>query len=112
MSVTAKTLIESKYAANSATTEYTCPADTHTIIDKFTACNDDSGAVTLTVYLVPSGGTAGASNQMVKAYSLAAGANKDFTELQNQILNAGDFISIVASAASKVAVRGSGREVT
>lgn len=111
MSVTAKALIEAKYAATSATTEYTAPVSTRTIIDKFTATNTDASAVTLTVYLVPSGGTAGGSNIIISAKSIATGVTSDLTELQNQILNAGDFISVLASTGSKMVIRASGREV-
>ena len=112
MSVTAKPLINSKQAANAATTEYTTPTSTRTIIDKFTATNTTAGAITLTVYLVPSLGTAGATNTIISALSIAAGVTTDITQLQNQILAAGDFISVLASAATSITIRASGREVT
>lgn len=112
MGVTAKNLISSKYAASSATTEYTAPASTRTLIDKFTATNTDGAAQTITVYIVPSGGSAGGSNIIVSAFSMAAGETKDFSSLQNQILNTGDFVSVFASVPSKVVIRLSGREVT
>lgn len=112
MSVTPKKLIASKYASNSANTEYTVPTAKTTIIDKFTATNTDASAQTVTINIVPSGDTAGAANTIISAYSIAAGAIKDFTEIQNHILAAGDFISVTASAASKVVIRSSGREIT
>lgn len=109
--VTAKVLINSRYAGSSATTEYTCPTSTRTIIDKFTATNTDSGALTITVYIVPSGGSATGSNTITKAYSISAGATVSLSEMQNQILAAGDFVSVLASSASKVVIRMSGREI-
>jgi len=112
MTVTAKALIQAKYAANTNTTEYTSPASTRTIIDKLTATNTDASARTLDIYIVPSGGAAGGSNQVIQTHSIAAGAIKDFTELQNHILATGDFIVIAASVASKVVIRASGREIT
>ena len=112
MTVTAKALIEAKYASTSATTEYTAAINTRVIIDKFTATNTDSSAVTLTLYLVPSGGSAGGSNTLLSAYSIAAGATLDASMVQNHILNAGDFVSVLASAASKLVIRMSGREIT
>lgn len=111
MSVTAKALVQAKFAAASASSEYTVPVSTRTIIDKFTATNVDASSRTLTVYLVASGGTAGTSNQIVSK-SIAAGATADVTELQNQILATGDVISVLASAASTIVIRVSGREVT
>jgi len=109
--VTAKCLVESAYAASSATTVYTSPAATTTIIDKFTATNTDSGAHTITVYLVPSGGTAGGSNTITSAYSIAAGTAVELTELKNHVLATGDFISAFADSASKVIIRASGRQI-
>lgn len=112
MTVTAKTLINAKFASNSITTEYTVAANTKAIIDKFTATNTDSGAVTITINIVPSGSSSGTSNIIIKAQSLAAGATYDFTQMQNQILNAGDFVRVTASVASVMVIRMSGREVT
>lgn len=111
MTVTPKNLFEGQFAPGSATTLYTAPLSTHTIIDKFTACNISGGSVNLTVYLVPSGGTAGTSNAVLSAFPIASGATLDLTQIQNQILNAGDFISVLAGSASSITVRGSGREV-
>lgn len=112
MTVTAKCLLEAKFASDSATTEYTAPLNTKAIIDKFTATNTDSGAVTITIYIVPSGGSASDSNMIVKTKSISAAETFDFSVLQNQILNTGDFIRVVASVASKMVIRISGREVT
>lgn len=111
MTITAKCLIESKFAANSDHTEY--PAFTgHTIIDKFTATNTDGSSQTISVNIIPSGGSVGASNLITSALSITAGASVDLPELKNHILNPGDVISCVASIASKVVIRASGREVT
>jgi hypothetical protein len=112
MSVLAKPLFNAKFAKSSAEVEYTAPNETRTIVDKFTATNTDSGALTLTVHLVPSGGAVATSNMILKAYSIAAGVTFDCTELKNQILNGGDFISIFASSADKVVIRASGREIS
>lgn len=109
MTVTAKCLLESKYAENAETTQYTTPAGTRTAIDKFTGYSPAGG--TLTVKLVPSGGAAGASNITV-VKTLAANESYTFPELVGHILSPGDLISTLAAAASTVAIRISGREVT
>lgn len=111
MSVTAKCLIQSKYAANSATTEYTTPDNTRTIIDKFTATNHDAGAQTISVHLIPFGGATSDNNLIVKAKSMNAGETLELTDLKNHILNAGDIISVFGSTANKITIRASGREV-
>lgn len=111
MSVTAKCLINAHYAGNSDTTEYTVPDNTRTIIDKFTATNTDASSQTISVNIVQLGDTLGGSNLITSALSISAGATVELTELKNHILGSGDIISCKASAASKVVIRASGREV-
>lgn len=112
MSVVPAALIASKYASSSDTTEYTSPGGKKTIVDKFTACNTDASARTISIQIIQNGGSVGADKLIVKDKSISAGATADITELQNQILESGDQISVVASVASKVAIRASGRVVT
>lgn len=107
--VTPICLIEAAFVPSAQTTEYTAPASSTVIIDKFTVTNTDVGAQTVSINLVPSAGTAATSNLVIDAFSISAGATKDFTELQNQILSAGDFISLIGSIASKLVMRASGR---
>lgn len=111
MTITAKPLINAKYAAFSSTAEYTVPTATKTIIDKFTVTNTDSGAVTVTIRIVPSGETEGNQHQIIKDLSTAASATTDISSMQNQVLSAGDKVFVVASLANKLVLRMSGREV-
>lgn len=109
MSVTSKPLIAAAYAPNAETTGYTA-VGVRTIIDKYTAYNSDTAAQTLTVKLVAGGGTAGASNVMVLK-TLAPGETYTFPEVVGHVLAPGDFISELASVASKIVRRCSGREI-
>lgn len=112
MTVTPKALIPAKYASASGAQEYKAPpTGVCTIIDKFTCWNSSGAGETLTVYLLPAGGTHDASNQ-IAAKAISAGALADFSELQNQILNAGESIYVTASTGSKLSIRASGREVS
>lgn len=111
MSVISKCLVSSKYAANAATTEYTAASGMRTIIDKFTGYNGTAGSVSLSVNIVPSGSTAAASNLKV-VKSVSTGETYTFPELVGQVLNPGDFLSVVCSAANSIVIRVSGREVT
>jgi hypothetical protein len=111
MTVTAKCLLEAKYAENSETTQYTATG-VRTIIDKFTGCNVTAGAVTITIKLIASGGTASADETIVYQKSIAAGETYTFPEMTGQVLNAGGFISTLASAATSIVIRISGRENT
>lgn len=112
MTVIAKPIIPSIIASNAQTTQYTAGTGTRTIIDKFTGTNYSAGAVTLSINLVTLADTAGNQNLIVKTKSLAAGETYSFPEIVGHVLNAGDFISTIASAATSIAIRASGREVT
>jgi hypothetical protein len=112
MSVTDKAIIETGYAANSETTQYTAATGVRTTILKFTGTNVTGSAATLTVRLVPSGGTAGASNAIVLTKSIEAGGSYTFPELIGHTLNSGDFISTLCGTASAIVIRATGREVS
>ena len=111
MTVTVKVLIAAKNAESAQTTQYTASGVT-TIIDKFTATNYDTAARTLSVNLVTSGDTAGNQNLIVKTKTLQAGETYTFPEIVGQVLASGGFISTIASAATTINIRASGREVT
>lgn len=111
MTVTAKVLIPAKIAEASQTTQYTATNVT-AIIDKFTATNYSAGAVTISVNIVTSGGSAGNDNLITKTKSLQPAEVYTFPEIVGQILAPSGFISTIASAATSVNIRASGREVT
>ena len=111
MSVVTKPLITAKYASNSETTEYTAGTGTRTLIDKFTGYNSSGAGVVLSVKLVPSGGSAGASNLIIHK-TIPAGETYTFPEVVGHVLEPGGFISVLSGSASAVVIRASGREVT
>ncbi len=111
MTVTVKTLIPSKQAENTQTTQYTA-TNCKTIIDKFTATNTSAGNLTLSVNLVSSGGSAGVDNLIVDSRAIAPYETYTFPELVGQVLEPGGFISAIASAATALTIRASGREIT
>lgn len=109
--VTVKNIIPAKQAENTQTTQYTASL-CKTIIDKFTATNTSGSVATISVNLVSSGGSAGASNLIVDARAIAVDETYTFPELVGQTLEIGGFISTIASAASALTIRASGREIT
>jgi hypothetical protein len=111
MAVQIKVLIPAKIAESSQTTQYTA-SNVSTIIDKFTATNYDTSARTISVNLVTALDTAGNQNLIIKSKTLLPSETYTFPELVGQILAPGGFISTIASAASAVNIRASGREVT
>lgn len=111
MTVTIKVLIPAKQAENTQTTQYTASL-CKTLIDKFTVTNTSASVVTISVNLVTSGGSAGASNLVLDSRAIAVDETYTCPELVGQILEPGGFISTISSAASALTIRASGREIT
>jgi hypothetical protein len=106
-----KALVASQQLTNSNATYYTA-TNTRAIIDKMTLCNTTGGPITATIDLVDSGGSAGVTERIISARSLAAGETYTCPEAVGHILNAGDTIQGLASANTSITIRVSGREVT
>lgn len=110
--VTPGCLVQGVLAQNTDVVIYTVPAGKKALIDQMSAANTDASTRTLTVNVVPSGGSVSAANQVTPGASIAANTAVSLSEMKSQILEAGDFISIKASAADLIAVRISGRLVS
>lgn len=111
MAVVPKALIASQQLTAINATYYTA-TNLKTIIDKMTLTNTTAGAITVTIDLVDSGGTAGATERMISARSIAAGETYTCPEVVGHILNSGDSIQGLASAGTSITIRASGREVS
>jgi hypothetical protein len=110
MAVTVKALIPAKEAEDTQTTQYTA-INCRAIIDKFTATNTSAANETISVNIVASGGTEGNDNLIVDTRSIAPDETYTFPELVGQVLDSGNFISTIASAATSLTIRASGREI-
>ncbi len=111
MAVTAQPLFQAYQAAASEVAIYVS-TNGKTIIDKFTGTNTTASAASLTVKLIASGGSAGASNTIVSAKVIQPGECYTFPEVVGHVLNAGDSISVLAGTATAITLRASGRLVT
>jgi hypothetical protein len=111
MAVNVRVLIPAKIAENVQTTQYTANGVT-TIIDKFTATNYSASVATISVNLVTALDGAGNQNLIVKTKSLQPSETYTFPEIVGAALAPGGFISTIASAASAINIRSSGREVS
>jgi hypothetical protein len=111
MSVIVKNIIPRKQAENSQTAQYTA-VNCKTLIDKFTVTNTSASNVTLSVNLVANGGSAGDSNLVMKARTILPAETYTCPELVGQSLEAGGFISTIASAATSLTISATGREIT
>jgi P pilus assembly chaperone PapD len=111
MAVTSKVLVAPKQLENAQTTQYTATS-VRAIIDKATITNTSAANVTVSVNLVTSGGSAGASNLIISSRTIVPGEAYLCPELVGQILDSGSFISTIAGAATSLTMRVSGREVS
>lgn len=111
MSATPKKLVSGSQLTATVATYYTAPTNTKTLIKKLTFTNNDATARTVTVYLVTSGGTAGVTNILTKAASIAAGATYEAFEAEGHILAAGETLQALADSAAQVTIQASGVEI-
>jgi hypothetical protein len=111
MSITIKALILSKQMEAAQTTQYTAPSAGRAVIDKFTATNTTGSTATITVNLIQSLASVGASNVIVSAHDILAGETYTFPELVGHVLEASGVISTLGTA-SALTIRASGREIT
>ena len=111
MTVTVKTLVPAKQVENTQTAQYTA-SNCKAIIDKFTVTNTSAANVTIGVNLITSGGSAGASNLIIDTRAIAPDETYTCPELVGQVLESGGVISTIASAATSLTMRVSGREIT
>lgn len=94
----------------SAATYYTVPANTITTISACSLTNSTATARTATVYLVPSGGTADATNIILSARTIAAGETYNVAAAIGQTIPAGATIQALAEAGTAITIVASGYE--
>lgn len=111
MTVNWKTLVPPKQLESTQTTQYIA-ASVKTIIDKATVTNTDTVNRTFSVNLVQSGGSATNDNLMIDERTVIPGETYLCPEIVGHELDPGAFISTIASAATALTLRVSGREIT
>jgi hypothetical protein len=98
MATTYKVLAQVNPSATTATTAYTVPSATETVVSTITVANLSTSAVSYRIAVRPDGATL--ANQHYIAYDIALAAN-DTTALTLGItLNAADVITVYASSAN------------
>lgn len=110
MAVTLNQLVAPQQIANSATTYYTAAVTTR--IDKVSVTNPTATAATVTFYIVPSAGSVGDSTTITKTRSINTLETWTVFDLIGHVMNAGDTLRAVASAATTLTLMASGTQVT
>jgi hypothetical protein len=111
MTVTVTVLVPPKQMEASQTTQYTA-TNVRAIIDKATITNTDTVARTFSVNIVTSGGAAGNGNLVIDTRTVQPDETYLCPELVGHVLAPGGFISTIASNATSLTLRVSGREIT
>lgn len=111
MAATNKSIVDGVVLGTSISTLYTAPVNgLGTRVVAFALTNDNAAPQTFDLHIVPSGGSADATNRLIKAFGLDAGEDDSPIAIINQLVPAGGTIQALASAVSSIAVRGSGIE--
>lgn len=92
MTVSQKNIVPGVLLGAALGTIHAAPALTKERIINATVTNDTGGAVSLTVHIIPSGGSAGSANKRISARSIAPGETYPCPELIGRVLEPGDFI--------------------
>jgi predicted NodU family carbamoyl transferase len=111
MTVTVAVLVPPKQMEASQTTQYTATS-VRAIIDKATVTNTDTVSRTFSVNIVTSGGVAGNANLVIDTRTVQPDETYLCPELVGQVLAPGGFISTIASNATSLTLRVSGREIS
>jgi hypothetical protein len=98
MATTYKVLGQSNPAATTATTLYTVPASTSTVVSTLVICNQAGSAATYRISIRPAGGAQ--TTAMYLAYDVAVAANDSTALTLGVTLATTDVITIYASSAT------------
>lgn len=82
--------------------QYTVPASTSVKVATATICNVTGTAVTVSLSLVPTGGTLDGTHRVINSYSLPANDTLELSFLKGAMLGPGDVIGGLAGTASAV----------
>jgi hypothetical protein len=97
MATTYKVLAQVNPSATTATTAYTVPSATETVVSTITVANLSASAVSYRIAVRPDGATL--ANQHYIAYGVALAANDTTALTLGLTLNAADVITVYASTA-------------
>lgn len=108
MSLTAIPLIQQVVLPASVAPQYACPASMQIIIRHVVFCNTTAGAITVTAYIIPNGGSVADSGKILDAFSIAAHTAYTSPEFSGVVLKTGDTIQCFSSAGASISMNASG----
>ncbi|ACI52195.1 conserved hypothetical protein [Gluconacetobacter diazotrophicus PA1 5] len=112
MSVQPVSLIAAQAVPASAASLYISPTGVISRIDSLSVCNIGTAPAQVTIYLVPSGSTAGATNTTTLSQTILGGQTWNSPNEIGKVLSPGDAIAVMASASNALTVVAAGLQVT
>ncbi len=112
MAVSLIDIVKPQQVPASLTVLYAAPPSTSVRIDKLTVSNPTSAPVTITLNVVPVGGTPGAANQTTNAQSILPNQTWNSPNEVGLVLGAGDAIWATASGANALVIAVGGISAT
>lgn len=110
--ITIKRLVEGTQLTGATQIVYTAPANGNVLMKKLTFTNTDVAIiVTLTVFLVPAGGGAGASNQL-KQIAIQPLQTYECFEAENHMLAPGDALQTTVDSNNHITAMLTGAIIT
>ena len=106
-----KPLVAPKEMEAASTSQYTAPNPGKAAIDKFTATNTSGSVATISVWIVPNGGSTDDSNLIIDSLQVAQGTVEEFSPLIGHILQSGTQI-VTAGTGGALTIFVSGREIS
>lgn len=86
--------------STSQTTLYTVPSTTSLIVKQITICNTSTSSASISLNVVPFGGSASSANLVVSNYSVQANATQSLN--LSQVLSTGDVISALQGTSGAI----------
>lgn len=109
MATTYKVLGQSKPSASTATTLYTCPSATLTVISSLTVCNQAATSGTFRIAIRPNGATL--SGEHFIAFDAPIGATSFVSLTLGLTIDASDVVTVLASS-SDISFNAFGSEIS
>lgn len=108
MSIVAISLVQATQLPSAVAAQYTAPANSRVVIKHCNFTNTTASAVTVTAYIINSGGSVTDAGKIYDAYSIAAHTAFKADSLIGAVLNAGDTLQCYASAATSISMNANG----
>jgi hypothetical protein len=111
MAINFKKFVDGTQLATTASVLYTAPANTTAQVQDVTICNTSTAAKTVSFYVVENGGSVAAATTVIDAKPVGVDQTMTLSDLTGFVLEAGDTLRGLASAATSVSVQASGIEI-